>query len=164
MEVRKIIQSCPSNKAPGNDKLHMKVIKDTLPVKLPVLTELINRSLLTSVFPTSWEESEVVPLLKEGDDDTPNDNRPVSLLPALSKICERAALNQLTEYMTRRNCLTEHQHGNKKQHSTETRNIFMSDMVFEAIDRKQITALVLLDLSKAFDSIDHKILLSKLRV
>ena len=66
--------------------------------------------------------------------------------------------------MTRRNCLTEQQHGNKKQHSTETLNIFMSDMVFEAIDRKQITAPVLLDLSKAFDTIDHKILLSKLRV
>ena len=70
VEVRKIIQSCPSNKAPGKDKLHMKVIKDALPVILPVLTELINRSLLTSVFPTSWKESEVVPLLKEGDDDT----------------------------------------------------------------------------------------------
>lgn len=70
VEVRKIIQSCPSNKAPGKDKLHMKVIKDALPVILPVLTELINRSLLTSVFPTSWKESEVVPLLKEGDDET----------------------------------------------------------------------------------------------
>ena len=65
--------------------------------------------------------------------------------------------------MTRQNCLTEHQQRNKKQPSIETLNIFMSDMVFEAIDRKQITALVLLDLSKAFDSIDHKILLSKLR-
>ena len=142
----------------------MKVMKDALPVILPVLTELINRSLLTSVFLTSWKESEVAPLLKEGDHDTPNDNLPVSLLPALSEIYERATLNQLTEYMARRNCLTEHQHGNKKQYSTETLNIFTSNMVCEAIDRKQITALMLLDLSKAFVSIDHKILLSKLRV
>ena len=58
----------------------------------------------------------------------------------------------------------EQQHGNKKQHTTETLNIFMSVIVIEAIDRKQITALVLLDLSKAFDSIYHKILLSKLQV
>ena len=58
----------------------------------------------------------------------------------------------------------EHQHGNKKQYPTEILNIFMSVIVIEAIDRKQITALVLLHLSKAFDSIYHKILLSKLRV
>ena len=141
----------------------MSVIKDALPVILPVLTELINRSLLTSVFPSAWKESVVIPILKEGDHEVANNNRPVSLLPALSKICERAALNQLTEYTTRQNCLTEHQNGNKKKHSTETLHIFMSDMILEAMDRKQVTALVLLDLSKAFDSIEHGILLRKLR-
>ena len=105
----------------------------------------------------------VIPILKEGDHEVANNNRPVSLLPALSKICERAALNQLTEYTTRQNCLTEHQNGYKKKHSTETLHIFMSDMILEAMDRKQVTALVLLDLSKAFDSIEHGILLRKLR-
>ena len=55
----------------------------------------------------------------------------------------------------RRNCLSGHQSGNKKQHLTETLNILMSDLALEAMDRKQVTALVLLDLSKAFDSIDH---------
>ena len=101
-------------------------------------------SLLTSVFPSAWKESVVIPILKEGDHEVANNNRPVSLLPALSKICERAALNQLTEYTTRQNCLTEHQNGNKKKHSTETLHIFMSDMILEAMDRKQVTALVLL--------------------
>lgn len=124
LEIRKIVQSFPSNKAPGKDKLSMAVIKDALPVILTVVTDIVNRSLLTSVFPSAWKESEVVPILKDGDHEIPNNNRPVSLLPALSKICERAALNQLTEYMIRRNCLTEHQNGNKKQHSTETLNIF----------------------------------------
>ena len=76
----------------------------------------------------------------------------------------RSVLNQLMACIARRNCLMEHQHGNKKQYTTETLNIFMSVIVIEAIDRKQITALVLLDLSKAFDGIDHKILLSKLPV
>ena len=132
--------------------LHMSVIKDTLPVILPVLTELINRSLLTSVFSSAWKESVVIPILKEGDHEVTNNNRPVSLLPALSKICKRAALNQLTEYTTRQNCLTEHQNGNKKKHSTETLHISMSDLILEEMDRKQVTALVLLDLSKASDS------------
>ena len=87
----------------------------------------------------------------------------MSLLPALSKICERVALNQFTEYAIRRNCLSGHQSGNKKLHSTETLNILMSDLALEAMDRKQVTTLVLLDLSKAFDSIDHMSLLKKLR-
>ena len=65
-------------------------------------------------FPPAWKESVVIPILKEGDHEVANNNRPVSLLPALSKICERAALNQLTEYTTRQNCLTERQNGNKK--------------------------------------------------
>ena len=110
----------------------MSVIEDALPVILPVLTGLINRLLLTSVFPSTWKESVVIPILKEGDHEVANNNRPVSLLSALSKICERAALNQLTGYTTRQNCLSEHQ--NKKKHSTETLHIFMSDMILEAMD------------------------------
>ena len=163
-EINRIIQSFPSNKAPGKDKLHMAVVKDALPAILPILTEIIDSSLLTSVFPSSWKESEIVPILKDGGDpEVANENRPVSLLPALSKICERVALNQFSEYAIRRNCLSGHQSGNKIWHSTETLNILMSDLALEAMDCKQITALVLLDLSKAFDSIDHMFLLKKLR-
>ena len=68
----------------------------------------------------------------------------MSLLPALSKICERVALNQFTEYAIRRNCLSGHQSGNKKLHSTETLNILMSDLALEAMDRKQVTATPIL--------------------
>ena len=87
-EVHKIIGSFPSNRASGMDKLHLSVIKDALPVILSVLTELVNRSLLTSVFPSAWKESVVMPILKEGDHELANNNQPVSLLPALAKICE----------------------------------------------------------------------------
>ena len=88
----------------------MAVVKDALPAIHPILTEIINSSLLTSVFPSPWKESEIVPILKDGGDpEVANENRPVSLLPALSKICERVALNQFTEYAIRRNCLSGHQ-------------------------------------------------------
>ena len=80
----------------------MKVIKDALPCILPTITEIVNCSLLTSVFPTIWKEAEVIPLLKDGDHEVANNNRPISLLPALSKICERVASNQLTEYMVQK--------------------------------------------------------------
>jgi hypothetical protein len=136
----------------------MQIIKDAVPCILPTLTEIINSSLLTSVFPSIWKEAEVIALLKEGDHEVANNNRPVSLLSAISKICERVVLNQLTDNLVRYKRLSRHQSGNKNHHSTETLNIFITDTILEAMDKKHLTALLLLYLSKAFDSIEHSIL------
>ena len=153
----------PSNKAPRHDKVRMSAIKDALPCILPAVTDIINRSLQTSVFPSAWKISEVTPLLKEGDHEVANNNRPLSLLPAVSKISERVALNQLTSYMNEKKCLSKHQSGNKKLHSCETLGVFMTDKVFKAMDSIELTVIVLLDFSKAFDNIDHRKLLTKLK-
>ena len=152
-----------SNKAPGHDKVRMSTIKDALPCILPVVTDIINCSLQTSVFPSAWKISEVTPLLKEGDHEVANNNGPLSLLPAISKICEQVALNQLTSYMNEKKCLSKHQSGNKKLHSCETLGVFMTDKMFKVMDSKELTVIVLLDFSKAFDSIDHRKLLTKLK-
>ena len=80
----------------------MAVIMDGLPFILPILTQIVNCFLETSVFPTAWTEAEVIPLVKEGDHEIANNKCPVSLLTAVSKICERVALNQLTEYTSKR--------------------------------------------------------------
>ena len=117
---------------------------------------------MSSVFPAAWKISEVVPLPKDGDHELANNNRPVSLLPAASKVCERIALNQLTSYMNKNNRLTEYQSGNKAMHSCETLNVFMTDKALEAMDSKKLMLMVLLDLSKAFDSLKHATLLVKL--
>ena len=68
IRINRIVQSFPSNKAPWKDKLHMTVVKDALPAILPILTEIINSSLLTSGFPSPWKESEIVSILKDGGD------------------------------------------------------------------------------------------------
>lgn len=126
------------------------------------LTEIINCSLATSTFPDAWKAAEVIPLLKEGDHNVASNNRPLSLLPVASKVCERIVLNQLSDYLSDHNRLTHHQNGNKKLHSTETLSIYITDNILEAMDNKKITVLILLDLSKAFDSINHQRLLKKL--
>ena len=162
-EVRRTIMAFQSNKAPGHDKVRMSTIKDALPCILPVVTDMINRSLQTSVFPLAWKILEVTPLLKEGDHKVPaNKNRPLSLLPAISKICERVALNQLTSYMNEKKFLSKHQSGNKKLYSWETLGVFMTDKVFKAMDSKELTVIIL-DFSKVFDSIDHRKLSTKLK-
>ena len=93
-----MVASFPSNKAPGRDKVSVAVIKNARQCILPTITEIENHSLMSSVFPIRWKESEVIPLLKEGDPEIATNNRLVSLLPAASKMLERIALNQMITY------------------------------------------------------------------
>ena len=76
----------------------MGIIKDCLPAILSPLTNLINCSLTSGKFPDKWKLSEVIPLYKDGDDEIACNNRPLSLLEVLSKVCERVALDQLSSY------------------------------------------------------------------
>ncbi|CAB4008338.1 Hypothetical predicted protein, partial [Paramuricea clavata] len=103
-----------------------------------------------------WKEAEVIPLLKDGNHEEASNNRPLSLLTFLSKICEKVALNQFGSYLMKNKKLSTHQSGNKKHHSCETLNLLT------AMDGKLVTALILIDLSKAFDSVNHNFLLTKL--
>ena len=160
--VEYVVKSMPDNKAPGIDKIPIRVIKDCLPVISPWITSIINNSLANNIFPNTWKIAEVTPILKEGDHELANNNRPISLLPVLSKVCERVALHQLTSYLTTNHRLSVHQSGNKTWHSTETSLIHSTDSILKAIDQKKVTAVILLDMSKAFDSINHNILLAKL--
>ena len=81
----------------------------------------------------------------------------------MSKICEKVVLCQFTTFLFHNECLTSHQSGNRRYHSSETLNILVDDIILEAMDQKSVTALILLDLSKAFDSVHHPTLLNKLR-
>lgn len=119
----------PTGKAPGNDKIPLRVIKDCLPAILPTLTSIVSNSLTSGVFPSIWETAEEIPIHKQCDHEKPENNRPISLLPILSKICERTALNQ---ELNKR--LSIKQSGNKKWHSTETSLIHTTDTILNAIE------------------------------
>ena len=140
-----------------------RVLKDSLLITLHFITSIINASLLASTFPEVWKTAEITPIPKQGNHELPNNNRPISLLPALSKVCERVAYNQFVTYLTTKERLTTKQSGNKKWFSTETSLIHTTDTFLKGIDDKNLTACVLLDISKAFDSVDHQILLRKIQ-
>jgi hypothetical protein len=80
----------------------MRIIKDCLPVILGPLTDIINASLMSSEFPQSWKEAEVILLIKEGDHELPSNNRPLSLLIVVSKIWEKVALRQFTTFVSQK--------------------------------------------------------------
>ena len=102
-------------------------------------------------------------LLKCGSPDVPSNYRPISLLPIVSKITDRLVHGQLMEYLIKNNKLAVHQSGNRKLQSTETALLYVTDQLLQAMDDKKVSIMVLLDMSKAFDSIRHDILLSKLQ-
>ena len=101
--------------------------------------------------------------MKDGDQEIPNNYMPISLLTVLSKIRERVAHNQLTSYLIANQRLSPKQCGNKKWNSTETSILQTTDAIFEATEKKELAATVLLDMSKAFNSVGHETLLSKLQ-
>ena len=164
-QVKDIVNSIPNKKAPGIDKVSPRLIKESLPIIVPSITSIINASLRSRVFPTSWirKIAEVWPILKRNSDHEEASNyRPISLLPILSKVCERVV--QLTPYLTSNQRISVKQSGNKRWHSTETSPISTTDFILCAIDQKKIIAVVYLDMSKAFDTINHWILLKNWRI
>ena len=104
----------------------------------------------------------MTPILKSGNHQVPNNNRPISLLSSLSKVCARVAHNQFTTYQVSKERLTPKPSGDKQHHTNETTLIQATDQILRAMDDKHLTAIVLLDMSKAFDSLHHGTLLAKL--
>ena len=143
----------------GIDKIPAKVVKDCKMYIVDQLANLINCSLQTCTFPSAWKLAEVIPLMQNDlDAEKGPNNRPISLLPILSKLCERVPYFQLMTFLTGRGKLSKHQSGNKKLYSAETLNILTTDYIIDQMDKKYLTAMVLIDLS----SISHDILLQKL--
>ena len=105
----------------------------------------------------------MIPVPKEGNSKEPANNRPISLLPVLSKVSERLVHKKFVEFLTTHDKLSTYQSGNRKKHSTETALISVTDNILKAIDEKSASLLVLLDRSKAFDSLNHNLLLEKFR-
>ena len=96
-EIEKVISS--SGKAPGNDRITARILNCCLSSIAPTLTTIIDASLMWGTFPLIWKTAEVSPIFKQGDHEKPENNRPISLLPILSKVCERIALNQFVPYL-----------------------------------------------------------------
>ncbi len=156
-----MIKGLEDTSSVGLDGISMRFIKDALRVIAFYLTCIINTSIVTGIFPTSWKQALVVPILKTGDVDNPNNFRPISLFPIISKILEKNVSNQLMHFLESSQLLSITQHGFRPKLSTETAVTVITNKIFSNMDSKKITLLTLCDLSKAFDSVSHEILLKK---
>ena len=143
------------------DPIPSSLLKKCKFVLLPTITNIINLSL---VFPDQFKFCSVHPLLKKPncDKDDLCNYRPISHLFFLSKLTERVAKNRLTNFISNNNLLNSSQSAYTNYHSTETTLLAVHDHIIRAISQQQITCLCLLDLSAAFDTIDHSILIERL--
>ena len=152
----------PNKKSTGYDKISTETIKILSAVISPTLSLIINKCILNGTVPDEMKVSKIKPLFKKGDVTLLNNYRPISLLPCVSKIFERVLFNQLYEYFERNDLLTQHQYGFRKNHSTEFAAMELSDRVANLLELGKIPFNLYIDLSKAFDVLNHDILLSKL--
>ena len=163
-QVLRIISNMKSSSSCGIDSIDSRIIKLAKHQLVPVITHLVNLSIKERKFPDSWKRSKVIPLHKKDEVTYPKNYRPVSLLPVLSKILERVIFEQMIFYLEENHLLHHSHHGFRANHSTATALIEMYDQWIEAYENNEVTAVVMLDLSAAFDVVDHKILIQKLEV
>ncbi|XP_073682691.1 uncharacterized protein [Garra rufa] len=162
-EVSKLLLSSHPTTCPL-DPIPSHFLQEIAPTILPALTHIINSSLLTGTFPTTFKQARVTPLLKKPTLNTSlvDNYRPVSLLPFIAKTLERTVFNQLSSFLVQNNLLDTNQSGFRSGHSTETALLSVTEALRIAKADSKSSVLILLDLSAAFDTVNHQILLSTL--
>jgi hypothetical protein len=163
-DVRRIVMKSPT-KSCALDSIPTFMLKESIDVLLPFLTAMSNASMLEGSLPQSQRHAIVTPLLKKSslDPGELKNYRPVSNLTFVSKIVEKLISEQLLEYLRVNNLMPRLQSAYRRYHSTETALLRVMSDLLHAADNRRVSLLGLLDLSAAFDCVDHDILLQRLR-
>ena len=147
------------------DPIPTRLLKQCLPVVVPVITSIINTTFESGTVPSSLKLANIRPILKQPglDKNAMQNYRPISKLPFLSKVMERAAFSRLTDHLLDNEILDSHQSAYRAHHSVETVLVSLTDHLLKQMDEGNLTALVLLDVSSAFDTVLHSLMIDRLK-
>ena len=158
------IKSLDATKATGLDGISPRIFKNAADIISPTLLQIINISLQSGHFPDSLKIAKIFPIHKGGPTDDPSNYRPISLLPVLSKLIEKHVTKHLFGYLNKYDILHKSQSGFRKHHSCNTALIKLVDTWLKCIDKGEVIGAIFFDLKKAFDIVNHNVLLKKLQV
>ena len=162
-ELKSALFRMSSSKAVGCDEVSLQLIRRCFAEMAPHVLQVINRSIITGIVPTLWKCATVVPIFKQGDASLPNSYRPISILSSIGKLAEKVVCTQLTEYIEKPDIMSTSQYAYRPGHCTEDAVVDVISVISANRDNGKLTCLTSSDLSKAFDCIDRKRLLSKLQ-
>ena len=161
--VMQIINNLPNKTSCGFDGISTIVMKSIKHVILKSLTLIINQIINTGVFPNKLKIAKITPIFKKDDRTLFTNYRPISLLPIFSKVIEKVICIQINDFFVENKLFFNHQYGFRSGHSTELAALELTDRIISALDNHNTPLNIFLDLSKAFDTLDHTILSDKLR-
>ena len=161
IDVINVISSL-KNKLSSSETYSVSIIKHLSHWIAPILSFIINRSFATGDFPKSEKIARVVPIHKKGIMTCTSNYRPVSILPVFSKIFEKMVYNQLVSYLDRHNIISGEQYGFRKGRTTCNAFVNLTNYIYRELDNGMYVFSLFVDFKKAFDSVDHDILLCKL--
>ena len=161
-EVLAVLKSLKTSKSAGPDNLHARLLKDGSEQIAAPLCFLANQSLQNGLFPNSEKCARVIPIYKSGEKSNLDNYRPISVLNVLSKVLEKIVHKQLSEYLETNKLLSDAQYGFRRGRSTKDAVTLFLDHIRSNMDASRCTGTLYLDLCKAFDTVHHGNLLSKL--
>ena len=146
------------------NSITVRLIKENSDILAPIFADIANTCFSSGVFPSEFKRARVIPIHKKGDPTDPSNYRPISLLPFFSKVLEKFINNRLITFLTKFSIISRHQYGFQRGLSTEKAISAFCEEIFSNLNNHKLSVSIFIDLQKAYDTINHGILLRKLEI
>ena len=163
-EIQKLITELPPKHSSSPDNVSNVLLKELAPILSEPLSIIVNQSMQTGIFPDIMKMAEVVPLYKGKSRENETNYRPISLLTTMSKVMEKVVYQRVYQFLTNTGQICKKQYGFCSNHSCEHAIAQVKGNILKNLEGNKSTIAVMLDLSKAFDTIEHSIMIQKLEL